>query len=102
MQFYSQSNTFVVGLRRTSSLLPLQMMPQWRRMDKFLVKVVHVAMEVDSRESAHPLRMEVDNLNMDFFDDIHYKKGASVIRMMMFFLTEENFKNGIRNYLHDK
>lgn len=36
------------------------------------------------------------------FSSISYAKGASVIRMMIYFLGKENYLNGIRQYLVNK
>ena len=73
-------------------------------MEKFVPDDLQYVMELDSLESSHPISVTVDSADQvnELFDGISYSKGASIIRMMFFFLTEENFKTGIHNYLVDK
>ena len=55
----------------------------------------------DSIESSHPVSVPVnhpDEIN-EIFDDISYKKGGSLIRMMANFLGVEVFNRGIEHYL---
>ena len=51
---------------------------------------------LDAMESSHPISVSVKNPNDDrlweMFDGISYKKGASIIRMMDNFLTENTFR----------
>ncbi|XP_042874237.1 aminopeptidase N-like [Penaeus japonicus] len=75
--------------------------PTWRMMDQFVVDTLHYVFGIDSLESSHPISIPVghpDEIN-EIFDSISYYKGASVIRMMYFFLTEATFKKGLTNYL---
>ncbi|CAF0920546.1 unnamed protein product [Brachionus calyciflorus] len=74
--------------------------PEWRDLDYFYVKKLSV-MELDSLESSHSVKFEVnDPSEIDsLFDEISYDKGASIIRMMNAFLTEDTFKKGVSNYL---
>ena len=56
----------------------------------------------DSLSSSHAISIPVnlpDEINQ-IFDDISYKKGGSVIRMMANFLGIDTFNKGITNYLH--
>ena len=54
-------------------------------------------MNSDSLESSHPISVEVNNPKdiIKLFDSISYSKGASIIRMMNAFLTENTFKQGV-------
>lgn len=58
-------------------------------------------MEKDSDISSHPISFPVSKPSdiRRIFDPISYSKGASVIRMMQHFLSEEAFKSGIQEYL---
>ncbi|XP_069972068.1 aminopeptidase N-like [Penaeus vannamei] len=77
--------------------------PSWRMMDQFVVDTLHYVFGIDSLESSHPVSIPVghpDEIN-EIFDSISYYKGASIIRMMYFFLTEATFKKGLTNYLNN-
>jgi aminopeptidase N len=54
-------------------------------------------MNLDSSANSHPISVEVNNPDEinQIFDGITYGKGASVIRMMNYFLSESVFKNGL-------
>ncbi|XP_063599468.1 aminopeptidase N-like [Penaeus indicus] len=76
--------------------------PTWRMMDQFVVDTLHYVFGIDSLESSHPISIPVghpDEIN-EIFDSISYYKGASIIRMMYFFLTEATFKKGLTTYLN--
>ncbi|XP_050688585.1 aminopeptidase N-like isoform X2 [Eriocheir sinensis] len=77
--------------------------PTWRVSERFITVDLQYVMELDSLESSHPISQEVstpDEIN-ELFDGISYSKGASIIRMMFYFLTPENFRTGITNYLQE-
>ncbi|OWF45520.1 Aminopeptidase N [Mizuhopecten yessoensis] len=79
----------------------------WRsvlQMDLITTYVVQSVMEADSLESTVPIyRMAYTPSQIaDLFDIITYSKGASVIRMMWFFLGEETFRRGLEGYLKDQ
>ncbi|XP_045117781.1 aminopeptidase N-like [Portunus trituberculatus] len=78
--------------------------PDWKTMERFVTEEMQGVMALDSLESSHPISVTVDSASQvnELFDGISYAKGASIIRMMMYFLKEENFKKGIHNYLVDK
>jgi aminopeptidase N len=51
----------------------------------------------DSLETSHPVSVEVNDpseINA-IFDTISYDKGASIIRMMNAFLSENTFRKGV-------
>ena len=59
-------------------------------------------MNLDSLQTSHPISARVkhpDEIN-EIFDRISYGKGASIIRMMNHFLTEEAFLKGVTDYLN--
>lgn len=51
----------------------------------------------DSLESSHPINTVVNNPSEigGLFDKISYDKGASIIRMMNAFLSEQTFVKGV-------
>uniref|UniRef100_A0A9L0R5M0 Aminopeptidase n=1 Tax=Equus caballus TaxID=9796 RepID=A0A9L0R5M0_HORSE len=79
--------------------------PTWNLKDLIVVNDVYPVMAVDALASSHPLRTPADEVNTpaqinEMFDSIAYNKGASVLRMLSDFLTEELFKKGLASYLH--
>ncbi|KAH0620152.1 hypothetical protein JD844_014785 [Phrynosoma platyrhinos] len=58
-------------------------------------------MAIDALASSHPLSFREEEINTpaeisEIFDAIAYSKGASVLRMLSEFLTEERFKRGLQ------
>ena len=54
----------------------------------------------DALQSSKAITNDVTNPNYDSdFGSIAYNKGASVLRMIENFMTEEKFKSGVRSYL---
>uniref|UniRef100_A0A8C0HHU6 Peptidase M1 membrane alanine aminopeptidase domain-containing protein n=1 Tax=Chelonoidis abingdonii TaxID=106734 RepID=A0A8C0HHU6_CHEAB len=58
-------------------------------------------MKVDALASSHPLSFLESEINTpaqisEVFDSIAYSKGASVLRMLSEFLTEDSFKKGLQ------
>ncbi|XP_050688572.1 aminopeptidase N-like [Eriocheir sinensis] len=78
--------------------------PEWQMMEQFLETDLQSVFKLDCLESSHPISIPVghpDEIN-EIFDRISYAKGASIIRMMNFFLTEATFRKGLTNYLTDR
>ncbi|XP_071548141.1 aminopeptidase N-like [Panulirus ornatus] len=81
-----------------------EMEPSWRMLDQFLVTKVQQVMKGDALRTSHPLSVSVSDpaeINQ-VFDEIPYRKGAAVIRMMQHFLTADTFKKGLTSYLSAK
>ncbi|KAM4677163.1 aminopeptidase N isoform 1-T2 [Discoglossus pictus] len=77
----------------------------WNIKDLIVLNDVHRVMAVDALASSHPLTSKEDEVNSpaeisELFDSIAYSKGASVIRMLSEFLTENIFVEGLSSYLH--
>ena len=55
----------------------------------------------DSVQSSHPVSVPINHPSevAEIFDQISYKKGGSIIRMMANFLGVEVFNKGIEQYL---
>lgn len=65
---------------------------------------LHESMAIDYFDSSHPISQEVKNaaeIN-EIFDLISYRKGASVIRMLVNFLGENIFREGVTHYLESQ
>ncbi|MCL4133369.1 UNVERIFIED_CONTAM: hypothetical protein GTU68_051110 [Idotea baltica] len=71
-------------------------------LEQFLTEALQYVFATDSLESSHPISIEVDNPDEigEIFDSISYSKGASIIRMMNYYLTEDTFRQGLTNYLN--
>ncbi|XP_053573658.1 aminopeptidase Ey-like [Bombina bombina] len=79
--------------------------PTWNIKDLIVLNDVHRVMAVDALTSSHPLTSREDEVNTpaeisELFDSIAYSKGASVIRMLSEFLTEDIFVKGLAKYLN--
>lgn len=79
--------------------------PTWNLKDLIVLNDVYRVMAVDALGSSHPLSSPANEVNTpaqisELFDSITYSKGASVLRMLSSFLTEDLFKKGLSSYLH--
>ncbi|KAF2365601.1 ERAP1-like C-terminal domain, partial [Trinorchestia longiramus] len=75
--------------------------PDWNYLNNFANYDLQYAFALDGLETSHPISVAVESpadINQ-LFDTISYSKGASIIRMMNYFLTESTFRNGLTNYL---
>jgi aminopeptidase N len=59
------------------------------------------AMTQDSRATTHPVVQEIESGEQadQAFDDITYRKGQAVIRMLESYVGEEVFRQGVRTYM---
>ncbi|NXK97688.1 AMPN Aminopeptidase, partial [Formicarius rufipectus] len=104
--------------------------PTWNIKDLMVLNEVHTVMATDALATSHPLSFREDEINTpaqisEVFDSIAYSKvgtwgrgrgtglwgvpgvsdllspqGASVLRMLSDFLSEDIFKEGLQSYLH--
>jgi aminopeptidase N len=60
------------------------------------------ALELDSLKNSHPVEVPVSRAEDvdEIFDSISYSKGASIIRMLVCYLGEEEFRKGMVVYLN--
>ncbi|NXS15014.1 AMPN Aminopeptidase, partial [Neodrepanis coruscans] len=77
----------------------------WNIKDLMVLNEVHSVMATDALATSHPLSFSEDEINTpaqisEVFDSIAYSKGASVLRMLSDFLSEDIFKEGLKSYLH--
>lgn len=76
----------------------------WKSMDQFVLDELQNVFALDALSSSHKIWIEVKNpeeIN-EIFDGISYAKGATIIRMMDHFLTNEVFKSGLSSFLKEK
>jgi puromycin-sensitive aminopeptidase len=75
--------------------------PEWKVWEDFTQGDMGDAMKLDALESSHPIEVPIlDAHDIDeIFDDITYRKGASVIRMIAEYVGHKNFQRGIRSYM---
>ncbi|XP_035520141.1 aminopeptidase Ey-like [Morone saxatilis] len=78
--------------------------PDWNVKDLIVLSDIHRVFAVDALASSHPLSSKEEDIQKpaqisELFDAISYSKGASVLRMLSDFLTEEIFTMGLRTYL---
>ncbi|NXA05031.1 AMPN Aminopeptidase, partial [Sapayoa aenigma] len=76
----------------------------WSIKDLMVLNEVHTVMATDALTTSHPLSFSEDEINTpaqisEVFDSIAYSKGASVLRMLSDFLSENIFKEGLKSYL---
>lgn len=78
-----------------------KLFPEWDFWTQFVVDDFERGLELDAMRSSHPIEVEVKDPAeiSQIFDAISYSKGASVIRMLSAYLTEDVFLSGIRSYL---
>ena len=76
--------------------------PEWQKWTQFLVADTGHALRLDGLLNSHPIEQKVQNPNEigQLFDAISYSKGASIIRMLENFLSENTFRKGINRYLN--
>ncbi|XP_072404833.1 aminopeptidase Ey-like [Chiloscyllium punctatum] len=80
--------------------------PDWTVDSFFAGKSLSAAFSSDALAISHPLsprQQEVYSIEhiSQLFDDISYDKGASVLRMVSSFMTEELFLHGLTGYLRE-
>lgn len=75
--------------------------PEWDIWTEFILDDCQSGLNLDCMRSSHPIEVPVrDPAEItQIFDAISYSKGASVIRMLVDFLSEKTFQTGLRAYL---
>ncbi|XP_052749082.1 aminopeptidase N-like [Galleria mellonella] len=84
-----------------ASLGVAEVEPTWRADRNYAVDNILSVLTLDSLESSHPVSVPIDDPKRisEVFDEISYRKGSTLIRMMTMFLGEEIFKKALHNYL---
>ncbi|XP_076239529.1 glutamyl aminopeptidase [Calliopsis andreniformis] len=77
-------------------------LPDWGLTELFLIEQMHSVFVTDAKLSSHPIVQTVNNPDeiTAIFDEISYKKGSSVIRMMQNFIGPDIFYGAISTYLN--
>ncbi|MEQ2280807.1 hypothetical protein AMECASPLE_023742 [Ameca splendens] len=80
--------------------------PTWNVKDLIVLSDVHRVFAIDALATSHPLSSNEEDIKKpaqisELFDAISYSKGASVLRMLSDFLTEEIFTKGLQSYLKE-
>ncbi|NWX43059.1 AMPN Aminopeptidase, partial [Steatornis caripensis] len=75
--------------------------PSWGIKDLMVPNELYSVMATDALATSHPLSFLEDEINTpaqisEVFDTIAYSKGASVLRMLSDFLSEDVFKEGLQ------
>ncbi|ORZ34473.1 aminopeptidase [Catenaria anguillulae PL171] len=85
-----------VGWLATDALFP-----DWNIWTSFVSNDMNRAFGLDGMRSSHPIQVPVSSAReiSQIFDAISYSKGASVIRMLSSWLSQEVFLAGIRKYI---
>jgi tricorn protease interacting factor F2/3 len=77
--------------------------PEWESWNDFLILEYSTGLLFDSLPTSHPVHVEVTDPERigEFFDEISYSKGASVLRMIEAYVGPENFRRGVSQYLRE-
>jgi puromycin-sensitive aminopeptidase len=75
--------------------------PNWNIWNQFMLLEYARGMGKDQYASTHPIEVEVHHPNEidEIFDDISYRKGSSVIRMLAAYIGAETFRTGLVQYI---
>lgn len=75
--------------------------PTWHADRSYAVDNMLSVLNLDALESSHPVSVPIDDPKRisEIFDEISYRKGSTLIRMMTMFLGDEVFRKAIKNYL---
>lgn len=76
--------------------------PDWNPWLGQLIDGTSTAMALDARAGTHPVVQTVNTLDEAnlAFDTITYQKGLAVIRMLEAYVGEDDFRQGVRDYLN--
>ncbi len=77
------------------------MRPDWKRWLSFAAKERPWAFGTDQLATTRPVEFEVNSPSEadEMFDSLTYGKGSSVLRMIEMFMGEEEFRQGVGDYL---
>ncbi|KAL4243860.1 Aminopeptidase [Abortiporus biennis] len=87
-----------------SYIIPDKVFPDLK-MKSYMVSVeLKRAFDLDAKLSSHPIDVPIDDPKMihQVFDMLAYSKAASVLRMLLHYLGEDNFLKGVSIYLKSR
>ncbi len=75
--------------------------PHWHYQEQFLEKSMNSSMKLDSLNSTHPIDVKVLKPNEinEIFDEISYEKGCCILRMLEYYIGENNLKMCLHEYI---
>ncbi len=75
--------------------------PELKMWIQFMTDEQTPALKLDSLENTHPINVKINHPDeiRTIFDNISYEKGASILFMLMQYIGEEKFRDGLRIYL---
>ncbi|GMG21939.1 unnamed protein product [Ambrosiozyma monospora] len=75
--------------------------PGWLTWESFVGDTLQSALKDDAFRSSHPIEVPIlkDNQVYEVFDNIAYKKGSSVLRMLYNWIGKDAFIGGVSKYL---
>lgn len=75
--------------------------PNYDIWNQFVNDMYIKALELDSLQNSHAIEVPVGHPSEidEIFDDISYNKGASVIRMLHYYIGDDDFRKGMNLYL---
>ncbi|XP_026729087.1 aminopeptidase N-like isoform X2 [Trichoplusia ni] len=75
--------------------------PTWNADRSYAADNMLSVLNLDALESSHPVSVPIDDPKRisEIFDEISYRKGSTLIRMMTMFLGDEVFRKAINKYL---
>lgn len=78
-----------------------QLFPEYSMMVNFVSEAHSPALKEDALHSTHPIQASVNDPSEidEIFDDISYNKGASTVKLIRDYLTDEIFREGLQHYL---
>ncbi|XP_071139479.1 aminopeptidase N-like isoform X3 [Mytilus edulis] len=78
--------------------------PDWLMFEQIVVEDLQDVFNFDGLVTSHPVYVPVSHPSQinEIFDRISYGKGATIIRMMRFFLGEKTFQKGLQRYLKEQ
>ncbi|XP_017848887.1 glutamyl aminopeptidase isoform X3 [Drosophila busckii] len=73
----------------------------WDMMNQFVTDELHPVLTIDSTLASHPIVKSIESPAeiTEYFDTITYSKGASLVRMLEYLVTEPKLKNATTRYL---
>ncbi|CAI9757692.1 unnamed protein product [Fraxinus pennsylvanica] len=83
-----------------SYLVTDKLFPEWKIWNRFLQEMTS-GLGMDALEQSHPIEVEIHQARsiLEFFDEISYRKGSSVIRMLQDYLGDEIFQKSLGSYM---
>jgi len=78
-----------------------QLYPEWNMMMNFVSEEIYHAQDMDRLHSTHSIEVEIKDPDQirTVFDAISYEKGSIIIGMILGFIGEEAFREGLRAYI---